>query len=216
MIFQAIVCDNTIENWLQEVEKSLKKVLKGQLANVIDKFGETYWQSLNSADGDIEKTWMLENAAEIVLLVTNIDLNSSIERCLKETGREQWNSLKELSKKIKATITTTSRLLKTGDVTSIDRNSLGTRGRGSRPSTKSDIRSLHSTDGSQRPLTQETTPSHNSNAQYYPYQYQKLVNLITLLFHKRDIIRQLLGLLSAGSTVLRVVFSSEVRIFKRR
>ena len=222
MTSQAIVCDSTIENWLQEVEKSLRTVLNGQLTNVINKFGDTYWQSLNSADGDIEKTWMLENAAEIVLLVTHVDLNSNIERCLKETDQEQWNSLKELSKKIKATIAATSRMLKTSDVTSIpakstviNKSSLGARGRGSRPSTRGEIRSLYSADGSQRPVTQGGTPSHNGNSDKasLAYQYQKLVNLITVLVHKRDVIHKLLSLLSKGFTGLTQSFewSSQVK-----
>ena len=204
------------------MEKSLKSVLNGQLTNVINKFGDAYWQSLNSADGDIEKTWMLETAAEIVLLVTHIDLNSNIERCLKESGQEKWNSLKELSKKIKTTITATSRMLKTSDVTSIpakntviNRSILSARGRGSRPSTRGEIQSLYSADGSQKPITKDETSSHNgeSSTTSLPYQYQKLVNLITLLVHKRDVIHQLLGLLSNGSKELTKSFewSSQVK-----
>ena len=202
------MCDSTIENWLQEVEKSMKSVLNGQLTDVINKFGDAYWQSLNSADGEIEKTWMLETAAEIVLLVTHIDLSSNIERSLKEHGQEKWNSLKELLNKVKATIKATSRMLKSSDVTSIpakmnviSRNSLSARARGSRPSTRGEIQSLYSADSSQRPIAKGETPSHNSdsNTTSLPYQYQKFVNLIILLMHKRDFIHKLLGLLSSGS-----------------
>jgi hypothetical protein len=220
MIFQAVVCDSTIENWLQEVEKSMKSVLNSQLTNVINKFGDAYWQSLNSADGEIEKTWMLETAAEIVLLVTHIDLNSNIERCLNESGQEKWNTLKELLKKIKTTITATSRMLKSSDVTSIpakstvmNRNSLSARARSSRPSTRGEVQSLYSADGSQRPVTKGETPSSDSNATSLPYQYQKLVNLIVLLVHKRDFIQKLLGLLSNGAKALTKSFewSSQVK-----
>lgn len=221
LIFQAILCDGTIDSWLLEVEKSLKTVLTGQLDNVINSFGEAYWQSLNSVDGDIEKTWMLKNAAEIVLLVTHIDLNTSIERCLKEPGQDQWNSLKALLKKIKTAITATSRMLKTSDVTSVpaknalaNRGRLSARGGGSRPSTKDETRTLCSADGSQRPTTQGVTPSHNgNNTTSLPYQYQKLVNLITLLVHKRDIIHKLLNLISNGSKGLTRSFewSSQVK-----
>ena len=216
------MCDSTIETWLQEVEKSLKTGLSQQLTDVINKFGDAYWQSLNSADGDIEKTWMLESTAEIVLLVTHIDLNSNIERCLNETSQEQWNSLKELSNKIKTTIAATSRMLRSSDITSIpakrtviNRSSLRSRGRSSRPSTRGEIRSLYSTDDSQRPITQGVTPSLNSseNNASLPYQYEKLVNLITLLVHKRDIIHKLLSLLSKGSKGLTQSFewSSQVK-----
>lgn len=197
------------------MEKSLKTGLSQQLTDVINKFGDTYWQSLNSADGDIEKTWMLETAAEIVLLVTNIDLSSNIERCLEKSSQEQWNSLKELSNQIKATIAATSRMLKTNDITSIpakriaiNRSSLRSRGRSSRPSTRGENQSLYSADDSQRPITQGVTPSLNSNENNasLPYQYEKLVNLIALLVHKRDIIQKLLSLLSKGSKELTQSF----------
>ena len=199
------------------MEKSLKAVLNGQLTNVISSFGETYWQSLNSVDGDVDKTWMLENAAEIVLLVTHIDLNTSIERCLKEAGQDQWNSLNTLFKKIRGAITATSRLLKTSDITSaagksnmVNGGSFSARGRGSRPSTRAENRSLYSSDDAQ-----EATPAQNEkgNAAGRPYQFQKLVNLITLLVHKRDVIHKLLDLMSKGSTSLTQSFewSSQVK-----
>ena len=197
------------------MEKSLKTGLRQQLTDVINKFGDTYWQSLNSADGDIEKTWMLETAAEIVLLVTNIDLSSNIERCLEKSSQEQWNCLKELSNQIKATIAATSRMLKTNDITSIpakriaiNRSSLRSRGRSSRPSTRGENQSLYSADDSQRPVTQGVTPSldSNENNASLPYQYEKLVNLIALLMHKRDIIHKLLSLLSKCSKDLTQSF----------
>lgn len=142
---------------------------------------------------------MLETATEIVLLVANIDLNSNIERCLQETGHGQWDSLEELSTKIKTTIATTCRMLKTNDATRIPTkgtaiNRDGSRGSGL--SAKDDVRSLYSADGG--PTTHSVTPYHNRNKTTPPYQHQKLVNLITLLVHKRDVIQELLGLLSKG------------------
>lgn len=231
LLLQAIICDSTIENWLLNVEKAIKTVLNGQLVGVLDGSEEVNGQSLIFLNGN-EKTWMLENAAEVVLLAVHINLNSNMEKCLKESGENRKNSMKSLVEKITMAITSTSRTLKgirtevqevttakeCEDKGSTRKSSQSTRVATSRASAREETQSLYSVEGSlkSKTLPYDCNPSGekngNTKTKHLPSQVQKIINLIALLIHKKDFIHSLLDKLRAGDSSLTESFEWSSRV----
>lgn len=198
---------------------------------MLNGFSEMNGQSLNSLN-DHEKTWMLENTAEIVLLVTHIDINTNIKNCLGETGENLKNSLKILLGKITVAIASCSRILKQIGTEvpvvseneclvkeSVKKSGLSTRGTSSSQASRDETQSLNSIARSAKQRTfvdGGTSLDKDGNigtVDYSPCYAQKLVNLIALLIHKKDFVRGLLDKVRKGDSLLSKSFewSSQVK-----